>query len=143
MRFHAKFPWPQLFLSLIWGALSYLWIHKPHVSSGLQDFYFVVGVLQLFLGAWVVVGHFFTYWDLGSDVLTERRLWNTRCVPYEKIISVGPLGNNNPSSNHLDIEYGKLGSAFEPLTKIIANPEDRDVFLSALRRRALQAEFSV
>jgi hypothetical protein len=143
VRFHTKFPWVQVFTGLIWLAIAYLDLHKPHVTSGIRAAYLVLAAFGIFLSGWAVASHFFIYWDLDSDALLERRFWNVRRIEYAAITNVGPWRNYSPSSGYLDIEFGKFGSAITPRTSVIANPLDWETFLNSLRRRAEQAEFTV
>ena len=143
MRFHAKFPWIQVFTGLIWLALAYLNLHKPQVTSGLHAAYLVAAVCWIFLSIWALASYFLIYWDLDSDALLERRLWTLRRVEYAAIIKVGPWGSQSASSGTIDIEFGELGSALNPRTSVIASPLDRETFLTTLRKYAERAEFTV
>jgi hypothetical protein len=143
VRFHAKFPSVQLIGCILWFLLSFMDLRKPHLDSGLHAAYLVGGVVWSFLFLWTLASYFLIYWDLNSDELYERRMWSKQSVAYSEITAVGPWGSKNPSSSYLDIEYGQVGSAFNPRINIIACPSDRETFLNTLRKQALQAEFTV
>lgn len=143
MRFHSKFPWLLAFTGLVWivPALLRSRTHIYH-STGLYEADLLIGVIWLFLTVWVLASYFFTYWDFNSDALYERRLWATRRIDYSTIAFVGAWGGK-PSSPYLAIEFGKIGSALEPRTVLIANPSDRESFVRSLHEHAQYAEFSV
>ena len=143
MRFHPKFPLPQALSGVCWVALAILYIFKRPASSPIVSAYVVLGVLYFLSSGWAILKYFRTYWDLDSEILHEQRYWTIRSVPYAEITAVGPWNSNRPSSAYINIEYGKLGSAFESRSNIIANPSDRDVFLNILRKYAKQADFTV
>ena len=143
MRFYAKFPWVQVFTGLIWLAITWLDLHKPNVTSGVHAAYLVASACWIFLSIWAAASHFLICWDLNSDALLERRFWTLRRVEYAAITNVGPWGSQSASSGTIDIQFGQLGSAFNPRTSMIASPLDRETFLNTLRTHARRAEFSV
>ena len=130
---------------VLWIAVAVrnLWALSHHASSPQNSIWLITGAIWALLTGWTIAGYFLIYWDLDSDALYERRVWTKRRIEYPEITAVGPWNNKNPASSFLNIEYGKLGSAFEPRESVIANPADRNAFLSILRKRAQQAEFSV
>jgi hypothetical protein len=103
----------------------------------------VGGIVWSFLFVWTFTSYFLIYWDLNSDALYERRMWKMQHVAYSEITSIGPWGSKRPSSPYLDIEFGQVGSAFNPRINMIACPLDRETFLNTLRKKATQAEFTV
>jgi hypothetical protein len=143
VRFHAKFPSVQVIGDITWLVFSLINLRKPHLSLGLHAAYLVGVVAWSYLLVWICASYFLIYWDLNSDELYERRMWSKQCVAYYEITAVGPWGSKNPSSSYLDIEYGQVGSAFNPRINMIACPSDRETFLNTLRRQASQAEFTV
>jgi hypothetical protein len=143
VRFYAKFPWVQLFTGFIWLSLAYLNLHKPQGTSGVHAAYLAGAACWIFLSIWAVASYFLIYWDLDSDALLERRFWTFRRVQYAAITNVDPWGSQRASSGTIDIQFGKLGSALNPRTGVIASPLDRETFLNTLRKHAEQAEFSV
>jgi hypothetical protein len=143
VRFHAKFPWVQVFTGVIWLAFAYLDLHNPHISPGMHATCVVITVSWIFLSIWTIASYFLIYWDLDSDALFERRFWTFRRVEYPAITNVGPCGSQSASSGTIDIEFGQLGSALNPRTSVIASPLDRETFLNTLRKHADRAEFTV
>jgi hypothetical protein len=137
MRFRAKF-----------GALGWCWAGLAGFvlvlwSSGLRTGGFGgFSVLIVLLAIQRVLLHAFVYWDVLSDGLRERRLWNTREVAWREVQHVGGWRPSQPSSDSLAIDFARPA----PLSdrgSIIANPEDREEFIAALRRFAPQAAFDV
>ncbi len=137
MRFRAKF-----------GALGWCWVGLACfvvvlLCSGLRaggfgDF----AVLIVLFAMQRVLLHAFTYWDVLSDCLRERRLWNTREVAWREVQHVGGWRPSQPSSDSLAIDFARPA----PLSdrgSIIAHPEDRSAFIAALRKFAPQAAFDV
>jgi hypothetical protein len=143
VRFHAKFPSVQVIGCILWLVLSIMDLRKPHLGPGFHAAYLVGGVAWSFLFVWTFTSYFLIYWDLDSDELHERRMWNRQRVAYSEITAVRPWGSKNPSSSYLDIEFGQVGSAFNPRINMIACPSDRETFLNTLRKQAPQAEFTV
>jgi len=99
-------------------------------------------VVWVFLGSIEALSRFLTYWDLGSFGLHERRLWNTREVPWQEVTHVGAWNPERPSSDFLAIDYARP-APISDRGSVIANPEDRQQFIDALRRFAPQASFDV
>jgi hypothetical protein len=143
VRFHAKFPSVQVFGCILWLVLSIMELQKSRLNQGVHAAYLVGGIVWSFLVVWTFASYFLIYWDLNSDELYERRVWKKQRVVYSEITAVGPWDSKNPSSSYLDIEYGQVGSAFNPRINIIACPSDRETFLNTLRKQAPQAEFTV
>jgi hypothetical protein len=128
---------------ILWLVLSVMELRKPHLGPGFHAAYLVGGVVWSVLLAWTFTNYFLSYWDLNSDELYERRMWNSQRIAYSEITAVRPWGSKNPSSSYLDIEFGQVGSAFNPRINLIACPSDRETFVNALRKHAPQAEFTV
>jgi hypothetical protein len=105
----------------------------------------LVCLVWLYISAREIASYYLIYWDLDSDALLEHRFRTTRRIPYAEIISVNPWpwDSDRPSSAILDIQYGRLASAFDTRSSIIANPSDHVAFLGALRSHAQQADFTV
>jgi hypothetical protein len=132
----------------VWLVLSLTNLQRPHLNQGLHAAYLVGGVAWSFLFVGTLTSYFLIYWDLNSDELYERRMWNRQRVAYSEITAVRPWRSKNRSSenwssSHLDIEFGQVGSAFNPRINMIACPSDRETFLNTLRKQAPQAEFTV
>jgi hypothetical protein len=132
-----------VFTGLIWLAVAYLNLHKPHATSGMHAAYLVLAAVWIFLSVWAVASYFLIYWELDSDALSERRFWTFRRVKYPAITNVGPWGSQSASSGTIDIQFGELGSALNPRTSVIATPLDRETFLATLRKHTERAEFTV
>jgi hypothetical protein len=101
-----------------------------------------LAVIFVILASQRVFSQVFIYWDLDSDFLRERRLWNKREVAWKEVTHVGSWHPKQPSSDYLAVYYARP----EPMSdrgSIIANPEDRAQFVAALRRYAPQAKFDV
>jgi len=84
----------------------------------------------------------FIYWEVNPSHLRERRLWNTKEIPWKDVVHIGCWHLNEPSSDYLEIDYARPA----PLSdrgSVIANPEDRSGFLAALHRFATQANVDV
>jgi hypothetical protein len=143
VRFHAKFPSIRLIGCLPCLVLSFLELRKPHLGQGLHAAYLFGAVSWSILLVWIFASYLLIYWDLDSGELYERRMWNRQRIAYSEIRSVRPWGSDKPSSSSLDIEFGLIGSAFNPHTNLIACPSDRETFLNILRKQAPQAEFTV
>lgn len=84
----------------------------------------------------------FIYWDVDPEGLRERRLLSTRSIPWQEVVHVGSWRPNQPASDYLEIDYARPAPISDRGT-VIANPEDRSGFISALRRFAPQANFDV
>jgi hypothetical protein len=84
----------------------------------------------------------FIYWDVDPEGLRERRLWGTKSVPWQEVVHVGSWHPNHPASDYLEIDYARPAPIYDR-GSVIANPDDRSGFLSALRRFATQANFEV
>jgi hypothetical protein len=116
-----------LLIAVLWldglrtGAISFLVVYFP---------------LMAFLQ---VVFHFLVYWELDAGHLRERRLWNTKEVAWKEVTRVGLWAQN---SKYLVVNHDRL-APMSDRGSIVANPEDRERFVRALRRFAPQAEFEV
>ena len=135
MRFRAKF-----------GALGWCWVGLACLAlvlwfSGLRSG--TLGWLVIcyaLMALQRVLMQIFVYWDVDDDGLRERCLRNTREVAWREVQHVG--GWPKPWSDSLAIDFARPA----PLSdrgSIIANPEDREEFISTLRRFAPQAAFDV
>ena len=137
MRFRAKF-----------GAIGWCWIGSTcliailwltglrHSSTGILALFFLLMSIQR------VVFHIFIYWDMDSGSLRERRLWNTREIPWPEVTHIANWIPNQPSSDYLEINFDRSPPMSER-GSVIANPEDRGGFIAAVRKFAPMAEFEV
>ena len=137
MRFRAKFGalgWCYVGLACFF---AFLWI------SGDRH----VGFVSLVLGFSLltlqrVLNHIFVYWDIDSIRLFERRLWNTREIPWCEITNIASWTPDQPSSDFLEVSFARP-APMSDRGSVIANPEDREAFIAALHKFAPQAEFDV
>jgi hypothetical protein len=137
MRFRAKFGaigWCWVGMA---GLQAVLWLSRKR--SGAVDS-FALGCVLIALQQ--ALNHAFIYWEIGPDGLRERRLWNTKEVPWQEVVHVGSWHPKNTASDYLEIEYARPAPKSDR-GSVIANPEDRSGFLAALHRFATQASFDV
>lgn len=138
MRFRQQFG----LSGYIWLTILCFYSFVLFSQSGKSHLPFPVAEIWIFFAALQVASKLFTYWDVESDGLHERRLWNTREVPWDEITRVEPYNPNHPASPSMAIEYARTG----PLSdrgQILANPADWDEFLRAMRRFAPHADFEL
>jgi hypothetical protein len=143
MRFRQKFPTTQIIMALVWIALSESWVHKGHAIAGIRGAYAWVAAGWIFVLVMALAGYFFIWWDITSDSLIERRLWNTKVVPWSEVYRVSPyLPSKKTVGDTLDIEYARAG----PLSDrghIVLLPLERQSFVLALRTHVPQAVFDL
>jgi hypothetical protein len=84
-----------------------------------------------------ILSHFFTYWELDSTCLRERKLWMKKEIAWQDVTSVRRFGF---SSDKVMICYGRVP---ENCGYILANPSNRDGFIVTLRRFVPEAHFDV
>ena len=72
--------------------------------------------------------------------MKERRLWQTREVPWIEVTQVGPAFKRN--SEFLAIDFARSAPMSDRGT-ITANPIDMKEFVAALRRFAPQSSFEL
>ncbi len=93
-------------------------------------------------------GQFLTYWELHPDALYERRLWQTRTIPFDQIAAIkaeSPAGK--PAPGWLKVLYKSPFPFFETGQNaldrgtLLLAPAHRSELLSALRHAAPQATF--
>jgi hypothetical protein len=139
MRFRAKFG----ILDCAWLALGsfvvLLYATGPHHATRTLRAYVVVWTaiiaVHLLLRA-------FIFWDVAADGLHVRRLWSSRTIPWNQIISVEPWPDVRSVRGSIAIDF----SSPAPLStsgRVVAHPGRLDEFLAALRRYAPQASISV
>jgi len=145
MRLRPKFPVPQAFTATVWTILLALklWAisHRGWTSNDGWWMLPVVGLIVMF--GWQAVQSLSTTWEFGSDALLEYRPGGDRAIPYKEIVSVSRKRLGTGSGPFLEVEYGTLGSVFEPRTTASMNPVQTEFFVKELRDRAPQAVFSV
>jgi hypothetical protein len=141
MRFRSKFEWPLLAGSVMWFGLSLAWFHKqPHEAIGWA--YLFIGIVQLLLAAWVVVGYFLFWWEVGESGLVQRMFWSERTIPWEEITRVGHWGKRKWTRDCLFVAYARTGPMSDR-GELRIQPVEFDALVSALRDHAPQAEFDL
>jgi hypothetical protein len=123
----------------LWIAVSIAWFRKPHAIAGVRGAYTITGFLWLFALIMYLAGYFFIWWDITDDALVERRLWNTKFIPWVDIYRVGlwrPL--NKGLGGTLEIDYARTGPTPDR-GSITLLPRERQAFLATLRTHAPQA----
>lgn len=84
----------------------------------------------------------FVYWDVESAGLCEHRFWKTKAVPWEEITQVSGFFTGKHPSLTITVDYSR-SAPMSDRGHILADPEDRDQFIAALRRYAPNASFDV
>jgi hypothetical protein len=139
MRFRAKFA----LIDWAWLAIAafalLLFLSGPYRAGVFLRWY--ATVMALFACSRVVL-HIFVYWDTSLEGLRERRLWTTRTIPWPQITAVSPWPDRHPNPNCLSIEYARSAPMSDRGT-VIANPENREAFLSEIRGHAPQARLEI
>lgn len=139
MRFRAKFGllgWVQVAFVLFVLVLML----SPGQHNGNQRFFVVLPTLVLTVLR--ILSQIFIYWDINSDGLHVRRFWDEKTIPWQEVTHVGAQSPKHVSSDVLAIDYFR-SAPMSDRGSVIANPEDRQQFLSTLRRYAPQAVFDV
>src|ERR1700739_1113399 len=100
MRFHSRSGLGMGAVYLVPAFVyAYGWISaNPH-----RYFDGAIALLWAISASLMFILPFFTYWDFGSDVLRERRLWRTKTIPWAEVTYVGPW--ESASSKWVAIEY--------------------------------------
>jgi hypothetical protein len=132
MKFRANFG-AKLGPLISMGAIfTCMWFRDRHWIWAL--IWFVTAALALLI-------HIFTYLELNSDYLRQRKLWKVQEVPLKDVVSVDcySLGF---ASNDVKLTYAASSKAKNPGC-IIATPALRGEFFDALRRLAPQATFDL
>jgi hypothetical protein len=81
------------------------------------------------------------YWELDAASLRVNLLWNTKEIGWDEIKRVGGSGGR-AAANTLEVEYARAAPLSER-GRVLANPQDRQQFIDALKRFAPQATFEV
>jgi hypothetical protein len=105
-------------------------------SLGFMSFFWIINAST------IVLTNVLVYWDVNSNCLRERRLWHTREVAWSEVTHVGAWNPEQPASDTLAIHYARPAPMSDK-GDVIANPDDRQQFIAALRRFAPQATFDV
>jgi hypothetical protein len=139
MRFRAKFG----ALGWFWAGLACSWVIAAAFKHSHSEFgiHGVTAALCASPRLLQVLARFFTYWDLDSTGLHERRLWYRKEIAWEEVTHVGGF-NGRPSASMLEVDYFRA-APMSDRSRILANPDDRRGFIQELRKFAPQADFNV
>ncbi len=141
MRFRTKFAWPQIASNFLWVVLCILNTRIHAEPSGLHSANVVAAWFFGLLLLWSIAAALFTYWDVSDMAIVERRLWNTKSVPWAEINRIAPWpAGKRPNPKMLEVDYTRAG----PLSdrgSMIVEPRERADFIAALRKYAPQADF--
>lgn len=138
MRFRAKFGmlgWTSIAMACFVIVLR---LSPGHHNEALR----IMVPFWIFNAAIIVLTKVFVYWDVNSGCLRERRLWNTKEVAWQEVTHVGAWNPKQPASDTLAIHYAR-STPMSDRGDVIADPEDRQQFIAALRRFAPHATFDV
>jgi hypothetical protein len=137
MRFRAKFGVLGCAYVVLACLTVMLWLGGRHTETiGLFTITWAV------LASQKVLNQVLIYWDFDSTGIHERRLWHERTVAWQEVNRVSAWNPKQPWSEFLAIHYART-SPMSDIGSIIANPRDRERFLSDLHRYAPQALFDV
>jgi len=95
----------------------------------------VTAIVYILVALFLALRRYSVYWEVNSDCLRARSFWTVKEVAWVEVTHVGSFPKNSPSSDTFAVDYIR--------GQIVADPEDRQQFISALRRFAPQAEFEV
>jgi hypothetical protein len=109
------------------------WFFHWHMSWPIGEK--LAGTAMILVALQVALSRYFIYWEIDSAGLRERRYWIVKEVAWVEVTHVGSFPRNSPTSDTLEVDYIR--------GRIVAKPEDRREFISALRRFAPQANFEV
>jgi hypothetical protein len=84
-----------------------------------------------------ILSTIFTYWELDTDCLRQRKLWKVKEIARQDVTRIRRVGFSGRS---VMICYGRIP---EDCEYILANPINRYGFIAALRRFIPEAEFDV
>jgi len=143
MRFRQRFPTAQMILAPLWIAVSIAWLRKPHAIAGIRGAYTVIGLLNVLVLILYLSNYLFVWWDITDHGIRERRLWDTRFIPWDAIDRVhlwrpSPLKIKTVLGETLEVEYARTGP-MPDRGSILLLPRKRQSFLLALRTHAPQA----
>jgi Bacterial PH domain len=142
MLVRSRFAWLQLATAVIWIALSLSGFHK-HPHDGIGHGYLLLGILQLFIASYYIAGYFFVWWRIDDSGLTQRRIFNTRTVPWNEITRIGPWQpNGKPIPQWLAVEYARP-APMSDRGQLLIQPTDRYALVRALRAHAPQADYEI
>ena len=143
MRFRQKFPALQALSALLWIALVIAWSRENQPASRIGGASVISLVAWLFILLWSLAGYFFIWWDITSDGITERRLWNTRSIPWDEVCSVAPWRPRSKTIHDtVEVEYARTGPISDRGSLMLL-PREHQSLLAALRARAPHATFDL
>jgi len=145
MRLRPKFPVPQAVTAVGWTSLLALklWAISHRGWSSDDGWWMLLAVVSILLFGGQAVQSLSTSWEFGSDALLEHKPGGDRAIPYKEIVSVSRKRHGPGLGPFLEVEYGTLGSVFDPRTTASMNPVQAEFFVKELRDHAPQAVFSV
>jgi len=82
------------------------------------------------------------YWELNTSCIRHRWFWKKNEIAWQNVTRVGYMNYKRPSSCGLEIDYILPGPLIERRS-MLADPLDREQFITALRRFAPHAVFDV
>lgn len=140
MRFYSKVSaalWINVFTACVWVYIAFA--HHTHTS--IASAYKLTAAVWIFLGLVTVLMQLFCFWELRPEGLFERRLWNTRIIPFDQITRIAPaLLGNKPRPGWLGIDFHRPAPMSESGTLLLA-PSHPEQLLQALRQVAPRAAF--
>jgi hypothetical protein len=137
MRFRPKFGLFETY-TLIGGVFCLSAFVKAwffHANYHFSIWEGLEGTLFILSSLYLVLNRFLVYWEIDSTGLRARTFWIVSKIAWIEVTRVCGYPSERPSSDSVQVEY--MGG------QIVANPEDRFAFISALRRFAPEAEFEV
>ena len=140
MRFYSKVTasfWLMLFSCCAWIAIGVVAVHgHSRLYPSLALVY--VGLLLV-----SVFTQIFCYWEMRAEGLFERRLWSSRLIAFDEIVSIAPamLGKRH-RPGWLSINFSRPAPLSDRGTLLFSPARPND-FLSALRHAAPWATFDV
>jgi hypothetical protein len=139
MRFRTKFGVLGCAYVVLACFTVMLWLGGRHTETSHTE------TIGLFSITWAVLAFqkvLNQVQDFDSTSIHERRLWHERTVAWQEVNRVSAWNPKQPWSKFLAIHYART-SPMSDSGSIIANPRDRERFLSDLHRYAPQALFDV
>jgi hypothetical protein len=134
MRFEPRFGLGDLYtfsigcLFLCVGVAS--WFLGSSRSLPIGEI--VPAIIYILVALFLALRRYSVYWEMNSDCLRVGSFWTVREVAWVEVTHVGSFPKNSPTSDTLTVDYIR--------GQIVANPEDRQQFISALRRFAPESD---
>jgi hypothetical protein len=142
MKFRAGFG--SVGYSIVFAGLWVLisFVRSNHSIDLLAWFAGGLFILAALIGA---LRFQFIYWELSPECLQEHRFGRVREVSWNEVTRVASIPPSKPSSKSFVVEFchNREVTPYTGRDHIMANPGDRDGFVTELRRFAPQADFEV